>query len=63
MKLNVLGMGNNLKDKILTNLLPALLIVFTFVTDRVSKKPNFKKKSVFDIRPPNKAPIKIKIPR
>ena len=37
MKLNVLGMGNNLKDKILTNLLPALLIVFTFVIDRVSK--------------------------
>ena len=37
MKLNVLGMGNNLKDKILINFLPALLIVFTFVIDRVSK--------------------------
>ena len=37
MKSNVLGMDNNLKDKSLTNLLPALLIVFTFVIDRVSK--------------------------
>ena len=33
------------------------------LTFKISKIPMFKKKFVFDIRPPNKAPIKIKIPR